>query len=77
MPWTHLRLTPLTLMCRVQAWLHELNRQGKAKEALQAAQAPQHAFSAGVAAEYLTAAVRSGYMDKLAQGGAARCPSCC
>ena len=59
--------------CRVQAWLHELNKQRKAQEVMQAAQAPQYAFSEGTAAEYLTAAVRSGYMDKLAQGGAARC----
>lgn len=57
----------------MQAWLHELNKQRKAQEVMQAAQAPQYAFSEGTAAEYLTAAVRSGYMDKLAQGGAARC----
>ena len=65
------------LSCRVQAWLHELNRQRKAQEAMRAAEAPQYAFSAGIAAEYLTAAVRSGYMDKLAQGGAARCSFWC
>lgn len=59
-------------MCRVQAWLHELNRQGQAQQVLEQGQDPQYAFTPQVAAEYMQAAVRSGFMDRLAEGGPAR-----
>ena len=62
---------------RVHAWLHELNRQGRAREVLEHLQQTQWAFTPAVAADLLQAAARSGYLDSLAQGGPARCAFRC